>query len=344
MDPRIQDALTRCIRAIELDDAIGYHPSDEQRAQLDALAAEVQPLIDALAGEPYTGKGLGCGYLGHRGYRTPWADMMKRLRGNRSGHGLGWMERIEVLFDTAGLGADEMLAWTLQVPDEILRGHLLLHIAADLAMQGEMARVDRDIAPRLRSGMAHRADRVLLMQHARNGDAAGFLAKHKKADQRPERHTLLDARELLVEQVAARHGLDAALQLCDTAKGFGDNYRATALRAYAGTADLATLRAWIAAHRDMFTAATGTGLEEELLVRAYAKAPRPAADADGDSSDAFDELLARVDALDKSLRHGDARLRDALLLDLGMAAGPGARRLLCRRKIGNASLKRELDG
>lgn len=107
------------------------------------------------------------------------------------------------------------------------------------------------------------------------------------------------------------------------------------MRIHAGTVDVATMRAWVAAHQDMF--ATAPGLEEDLLVRAYAHGPRA-----GD--DAFDELLASVDAIDKSLRQGDARLRDALLLDLGMAAGQGPRRQLCRKKIGNASIKRELDG
>ncbi|MDP9603724.1 UNVERIFIED_ORG: hypothetical protein J2W38_003515 [Variovorax paradoxus] len=99
--------------------------------------------------------------------------------------------------------------------------------------------------------------------------------------------------------------------------------------------DVATMRAWVAAHQDVF--ATAPGLEEELLVRAYTHGPRA-----GD--DAFDELLARVDAIDKSLRQGDARRRDALLLDLGMATGQGPRRQLCRKKIGNASIKRELNG
>jgi hypothetical protein len=338
MDPRIHDALTRCLHAINLDNAFGYYPSAEQKAQLDALAIEIQPLIDALAAEPYAGKGLGCGYLGHRGYRTPWAAMMHRLQGSRSSHSLSWKDRIEVLFDTAGLGASEMLAWTLQVEDDILRDHLLLHIAADLAIEGEMTRVEQEITPRLRPDMAHRADRVLLMEYARRGDVSGFLRKQKKADQRQERHTLLDARALLVEQVAAQQGLDAALHLCEETKGFGDSYRAAAMRTYAATVDVARMRAWIAAHATLF--ASAPGLEEELLVKAYAKGPRP----DGiDGDDPFDELFARVDAIDKSLRHGDVRLRDSLLLDLGMAVGPGARRLLCRKKIGNASIKRELD-
>ena len=339
MDPRIHDALTRCIHAINLDNAFGYHPSDEQKAQLDALAVEVQPLIEALAAQPYTGKDLGCGYLGHRGYRTPWADMMYRLRGSRGSHGLNWKDRIEVLFDTAGLGATEMLAWTLQVEDEILRDHLLLHIAADLALEGEMARVEQEITPRLQPDMAYRADRVLLMEYARRGDADAFLRKHKKASQRQERHTLIDARNLLVEQVAAQQGVDAALRLCDEAKGFGESYRGTAMRSYADAASVQAMHAWIDAHPALF--ASTPGLEEELLVRAYAKGPRAENLDNGD--DPFDELVARVDALDKSLRAGDARLRDALLLDLGMAVGPGPRRLLCRKKIGNASIKRELD-
>ena len=338
MDPRIHDALTRCLHAINLDNAFGHYPSDEQKAQLDALAVEIQPLIEALAAEPYAGKGLGCGYLGHRGYRTPWADMMYRLRGSRGSGGLNWKDRIAVLFDTAGLGAQEMLAWTLQVEDDILRDHLLLHIAADLALEGEMARIEQEIAPRLRPDMAYRADRVLLMEYARRGDADGFLRKHKKASQRQERHTLVDARNLLVEQVAARQGVDAALRLCEEAKGFGESYCAIAMRSYADTASVEAMRTWIDAHPALF--ASAPGLKEELLVRAYAEGPRAEG---GDNSDPFDALFASVDALDKSLRHGDARLRDSLLLDLGMAVEPGPRRLLCRKKIGNASIKRELD-
>jgi hypothetical protein len=119
MDPRIHDALTRCIHAINLDNAFGYHPDDAQKAQLDALGVEIQPLIEALALEPYAGKGLGCGCLGHHGFRSSWADTMWRLRGNCSGHVLTWTNRVEVLFDTAGLGAQEMLDWTLQVEDDI---------------------------------------------------------------------------------------------------------------------------------------------------------------------------------------------------------------------------------
>jgi hypothetical protein len=338
MDPRIHDALTRCIHAINLDNAFGYHPDDAQKAQLDALGVEIQPLIEALALEPYAGKGLGCGCLGHHGYRSSWADTMWRLRGNRSGHVLTWTNRVEVLFDTAGLGAQEMLDWTLQVEDDIMQSHLLLHIASDLALEGDMARVEQEIAPRLRADMAHRADRVLLMEYARRGDVDGFVRKHKKANQRQERSTLLSARYLLVEQVTLRQGVDAALRLCEETKGFGEGYRASAMRSYAETAGVAAMGAWIEAHPALF--ASAPGLEEELLVRAYAKEPRPEGSA---SEDPFDTLFARVDALDKSLRAGDARLRDGLLLDLGMAVGPGPRRLLCRKKIGNASMKRELD-
>lgn len=338
MDARIHTALTSCIHAINLCYSLSHYSSDEQKAELVSLGVEIQPQIAALADEPYTGKGLGCGYLGYRGYRTPWADMMYRLRSDSGSHDLTWKDRIQVLFDTAALGADEMLAWTQQVQDESLRGHLLLHIAADLALEGEMARVEQEITPRLPPNMAHRADRVLLMEYARRGDVDGFLRKQKQAKQRQERSSLLEARELLVEQVSASQGIDEALRLCDEAKGFGESYRAKAMLSYAGTVSVNAMSAWIVAHPALFTSAPG--LKESLLVRAYVEGPR----ADHSASDAFDDLLMRVDALDKSLRHGDASLRDWLLLDLGMAAGPGPRRLLCRKKIRSAWVKRELDG
>lgn len=341
MDPRIHDALARCLHAINLSNAFGYQASAEQHSQLDALAGDIQPLLGALAAEPYRGKGLGCGPLGHRGYRADWGDRMKRLRGNCSGRSLSWKDRIEVLFDTARLGASEMMVWTLQVDNEILRDHLLLHIAADLAMEGEMTRVEEDITPRMRPETAYRADRVLLMEYARRGDADGFLRKHKKTNQRQERSTLVDARNLLIEQVATRQGVDAALRLCDETRGFGDSYRATAMRSHADTADLDAMRAWLAANSAVL--ASTPGLEEELLVRAYAKGSHPNSDDSDHSHDSFDELFDKVDALDRSLRAGDGSLRDSLLLTLGVAVGAGPRRLLCRKKIGNASIKRELD-
>lgn len=336
MDPRIHAALTLCVEALALDNAFGYYPSDEQKAQVEALAIRVQPTLDVLAGEPYRGKGLGCGYLP----RGTWAGLMFRLRGSRSGHSLTWLSRMEVLFDTAALDADAMLAWTMQIDDKIIRDHLLLHIAADLAMEGQAARVEQDIAPRMRADMAFRADRVLLSEYARQGDVAAFLHKHKRCDKRQERHTLVDARELLIRNIALRDGIDAALGLCAD-KAFGERYHAAALQAYARTVSVGTMRDWIAQHADVLA---GTpGLEVQLLVRAYAEGPGPGPGLEM-APDPFDALFEQVDSLDKSLRFGDCRLRDALLLDLGMAAGPGPRRLQCRRKIGNASIKRELDG
>lgn len=327
MDPRIQDALQRCIHAINLTFAYGYDPTEEQTAHLRALAAGVQPIIDQLAVEPYKGKGLGIGYTP----RGEWQSAMFALRGSHGGTDLCWKDRIQVLFDSAGLEADTMLSWVDQVNDPILRDHLLLHVAADLTMQVQEHRVETDILPRLRPDRRYRAMRVILDEYARRVDVTNFLKQLKKTDRRQERHVLRSITSRLVQGVVERSGIEAALQLCET-KAL-NAYTETALYAFAKTIDLDTLKTWLTTHP---AAVDEPGLTERLMIAAYEFDPSRA-------EQDFAELFERVVALDKSIRWGNFSMKDSLLLDLGYAVGPGPHRDQCRRKISNNVMKRELS-
>jgi hypothetical protein len=84
--------------------------------------------------------------------------------------------------------------------------------------------------------------------------------------------------------------------------------------------------------------------ESETELNILALACMEARSRDMTVDDDFEELFRRAIEVDPKLKWGDFRLRDSVLLDLGMAyRDDREHRMRCRKAIGNNLLKKELE-
>ena len=180
--------------------------------------------------------------------------------------------------------------------------------------------------------------RILLRDAADHGDPAAALKLLPQCNTRSERDEIAIIKSRLVASVSARDGLQAALDLCDH-KRIGPACREYALQPVVDAGQYQAVQAALTAHPDLASADSGDGLA--FLVPAFCQQQKKAADPPDTVQ--FDALFERVNAMNPKLKHGDARLRDWLLLELGLASRDKAYIARCRKAIKHNSIKRELD-
>lgn len=368
MAPPLRAAIDDCVAAINLArqhfesryDATLPDPLQADPAALRRLSDAIAPVIERLAAEPDNGHGWGAGGGSPLGYREARPVTLGLWRGSHGRPGdadgtLDYTRCLYLLFQAARLPPAAMAQAIAPLRDDIVFNHVALHIIEDAlaqalregASQAARAAAAEPYIQLLRVTHIFREEdnryqgyRILLRDAADQGDAAAALKLLPQCNSRSERHEIDTIKSRLVAAVSARDGLQAALDLCDN-KRIGAACREYALQPVIDAGAYDALRAALAQHPDLATADSGDGLG--LLVPAFCVREK-AAGATRDVQE-FDALFARVDAMDPKLKHGDARLRDWLLLELGLASrGDPAYLARCRKAIKNASIKRELDG
>ncbi|CAB3697408.1 MAG: hypothetical protein J0I68_20230 [Achromobacter sp.] len=366
--PPLRAAIGDCVAAINLarqhfesrHDATLPDPLQSDPAALRRLSEAIAPVIERLAAEPDNGHGWGAGGGSPLGYREARPVTLGLWRGSHGRPGdadgtLDYTRCLYLLFQAARLPPAAMAQAIAPLRDDIVFNHVALHIIEDAlaqalrdgASQAARAAAAEPYIQLLRVTHIFREEdnryqgyRILLRDAADQGDAAAALKLLPQCNTRSERHEIDTIKSRLVAAVSARDGLQAALDLCDN-KRIGAACREYALQPVIDAGAYDALRAALAQHPDLATADSGDGLG--LLVPAFCVREKTAG-ATRDVQE-FDALFARVDAMDPKLKHGDARLRDWLLLELGLASrGDPAYLGRCRKAIKNASIKRELDG
>lgn len=366
--PPLRGAIGDCVAAINLarqhfesryDTAIA-DPLQADPAALRRLSDAIAPVIERLAAEPDNGHGWGAGGGSALGYREARPVTLGLWRGSHGRPGdadgtLDYTRGLYLLFQAARLSPAAMAQAIAPLRDDIVFNHVTLHIIEDAlaqalhagASQAARAAAAEPYIQQLRVTHIFREEdnryqgyRILLRDAADHGDAAAALKLLPQCNTRSERHEIDTIKSRLVAAVSARDGLQAALDLCAN-KRIGAASREYALQPVIEAGAYEALRDALARHPDLASADSGDGLS--FLVPAFCVREK-AADAARDAQE-FDALFARVDAMDPKLKHGDARLRDWLLLELGLASpNDPAYVARCRKAIKNASIKRELDG
>lgn len=365
--PPLRGAIGDCVAAINLArqhfesryDATLPDPLQADPAALRRLSDAIAPVIERLAAEPDNGHGWGAGGGSALGYREPRPVTLGLWRGSHGRPGdadgtLDYTRCLYLLFQATRLAPAAMAQAIAPLRDDIVFNHITLHIIEDAlalalhsgASQAARAAAAEPYIQQLRVTHIFREEdnryqgyRILLRDAADHGDAAAALKLLPQCNTRSERHEIDTIKSRLVAAVSARDGLQAALDLCAN-KRIGPACREYALQPVIDAGDYDALRAALAQHPDLATPDNGDGLS--VLVPAFCVREKGAG-ASRDSQE-FDALFARVDAMDPRLKHGDARLRDWLLLELGLAcANDPAYVARCRKAIKNASIKRELD-
>jgi len=146
---------------------------------------------------------------------------------------------------------------------------------------------------------------------------------------------------LLIENYAANNGLEAAVELCKN-KVFGSKYLFSALLPIAKQIGYIETKKIFSTNESFRQPEFRT--YERILMETYG--------ADNfihEREDIYKEIYELTDNIDKTIKWGDFKLRDFLLLDLASCLQRDdsqkyeKRIMQCRKAIKNSSLKRELD-
>jgi hypothetical protein len=302
--------------------------------------------LERLDKEPYRGRRLGIGGTGANEYRASWADMIKRFVGwkERISGQLDWEDALLMLFDWANLDEDAIFGYAQKIEDAIIYNHVLKHIIENLV---RLSDIERALAFTLKFRPTHifkdednlyMGYRIIAGHHARRGESVEFFRLFKRCAPSSERYEMGLLKAELVEGVCRKDGIEAALAVCGH-KSIGEKYYFNALRVYAESGEYAKLKEIFAEYPQLKQP------ESETELNILAAACREARGKGTPVDDDFEELFKRAIEVTSKLKWGDMRLRDSILLDLGMAYHDDKeRKTRCRKAIRNNWVKKELNG
>jgi hypothetical protein len=304
----------------------------------------VLKMLERLDEEPYQGRGLGIGDTGRNGYRASWADMVTRFAGwkERVSGVLDWKDALLMLFDWANLDEDAMFGYAEKIEDAIIYNHVLKHIIENLV---RLSDIERALAFTLKFHPTHifkdednlyMGYRIIAGHHARRGESAEFFKLLKRCAPSSERYEMGLLKAELIEGVCRKDGIEAAMAVCGR-QSIGEKYYFDALRVHAENGEYAQLKEFFAEYPQLKQP------ESETELNILAAACMEARDKGMPVADDFEELFKRAIEVNPRLKWGDVRLRDSILLDLGMAyRDDRERKTRCRKAIKNNWLKKEL--
>jgi hypothetical protein len=323
-------SIIQCIQAIN-NSGIG---SDQ----------EVLQTIGNLANLQYTGRGLGIGTEGYKGYRFSSEDFLKHNLSRKTIEGvLNWETTLLFLYDFANYSESEILYSAEAIKDAIIFNHVLQHIISNSVNKNEIDNALQFI-PNFRtthifqeSNNRDKGYLIILRHYASAGDAENFFKYFKLAEPGKNRFEINGLKSYLVESFAAKNGIQEAIKLC-THKNLGEKYHSNALYAFAKTGQYIQLKAIFEKYPNLKQPEIES--EISLLSIAYLVARQQKKDIPDDFSSLFESALK----IDRKIKFGDSKLQDAVLLNLGLAEQDDKERLTkCRKAIKNSSIKRELD-
>jgi len=184
--------------------------------------------------------------------------------------------------------------------------------------------------------------RKLLNFYATKGNLKDFLSILKDCKPRESpKSEIEEGKMLLIENYAVNNGLAAAVELCKN-KVFGAKYLFSALLPIAKKVGYIETKKLFLTNESFRQPEFNT--YERILVESY-----EADHSIHERADIYKEIYELIDSIDKTIKCGDFKLRDGLLLDLASCLQRDdeqkyeKRIMQCRKSIKNNSLKRELD-
>lgn len=306
---------------------------------------EILEKIRELVNQPYSGRGLGIGTEGYRGYRSSQEDFFKHFPARKTIAGiLNWEKALLFFYDFANYTESEILSSAERIEDDIIFNHVLQHIVSNLVNAGNIEQAITFIANFRKTKIFQEENNqdkgylIILRHFASVGDPENFFKYFKLAEPGKNRSEVGDLKSYLVESFASKNGIQEAINLCANKK-LGEKYHADALYAFARTGQYTTLKAIFEKYPNLKQPEIES--EISLLSIAYLAAKKQ----EEVTPDDFDSLFERALTIDRKIKFGDSKLQDAVLLNLGLAEQTNKERLVkCRKAIQNASIKKELDG
>lgn len=329
MNEAITHSIDLCILAIN-NSGIG---SDQK----------VLETIRGLANQQYSGRGLGIGKEGYRGYRASHEDFLKHFPTRKTIEGaLNWETALLFLYDFADYTESEILSSAVSITDDIIFNHVLQHIISNLVNKNNIDQAIQFLVNFRKTNIFKEENNqdkgylIILRHYAAVGDPGNFFKYFKLAQPGKNRSEIADLKSYLVESFAAKNGIQEAINLC-THKMLGEKYHPDALYSFAKTGQYTALKTIFEKYPNLKQPEIES--EISLLSVAYLAAKKQ----EKDIPDDFDSLFERALKIDRKIKFGDSKLQDAVLFNLGLAEQTNKERLTkCRKAIQNISIKREL--
>ncbi|NHN30855.1 hypothetical protein [Paenibacillus agricola] len=254
-----------------------------------------------------------------------------------------WEKKLIGVFQESSLPTEQLWAYICQVEDPIIYGHLVLYLIEKLVSEQKIQESYTYIEhlPVLqffkKEDTKYKGYRVLLKYYAELPDVNMFMELLKKSQTIKQKHEIESCKWTLVERTSEISGWEASIQLCQHKK-IGDKYIRAALTPITETWAYSKVYQLFEKHPELDSDKTHTRLQ--ILMKTYSQNAK--SDPSIEALE-FEKLFEEVKQIDPALKWGDFRLRDGLLMDLGLSSHNKAKITLCRKTIKNNALKKELN-
>lgn len=329
----IQQAINLCVDSLNT-------LKEDKSPHAEAVATFIKSLFE----QPYQGRGLGIGDFGYKDYRASWDDQAIYYKDQKAikPTSLDWKSAFLLLVDAANLDEDEILHCAMSIESPIIFNHVLKHIITNCVVNNAIEKA-LDYIPNFRQTTIFAKENnrdqgylIILKYFALKGDNSGFFTYFKQALPAKNRAEVAECKSWLVYYYSEKNTLDAAIALCKH-KNLGHKFYHDALLPFADKGHYQQLKQLFKEQPELQQPELCTAIK--IMVTAYKNAKQQCIKTDDD----FEQLFSQCLQIKRSLRFGDIKLQDALLLDLGIACGTNkARMMKCRRAIKDNRVKKEL--
>jgi len=255
---------------------------------------------------------------------------------------LSWNHNLERLFDEDGTVSDKErfnLIMTIKCP--IMRMHQTLYLLDKICTEGKIDFSYRVIQSLKGIDCKSRVNdarslgyRKLLGWYADQGDIENFLKTIKVCESGKERDTIAGLKATFIKRYAENNGGEEAIKIARK-KPFGPKFLSVVLLAIATKTSYKEMKILLEAIDSR------EDIPHEDVIRVLAISFRNHSE-DGINEEEYSELFDSINNLNPKIKAGDFRLRDTLLLNVGLNLVELEKVVQCRKAINNNNLKKEL--
>ncbi len=308
-------------------------------------------VLRELANQPYQGR-----HLGKEKYnvfeRKDWLTYQQRINtyhnisaidsdylydGSLGDNTSYWVKAIILLMDNANFTNDEIFEVAKKVKDNHLAYFLILDHIVFLCLEEEDVDLALDFISKYDDDIMYMGYYYLVEYFAYKADYKNFAKYYNLSRDRDGLHNN-DLKTRLVKEYCKKHGIDNALALCKK-KHIGKSFQFDALDVLAKRGEYSTIKNILDNNAELLKAKPHHRLL--LLVDSFSEAIKNNTSVDDD----FESLYTKSVNLEKKHRFDNMRLRDYLLLIMGMAYQDidKERALKCRKAIRYNAIKFKIE-
>ncbi len=256
---------------------------------------------------------------------------------------LTWNHNLKDLFEQDNsLGKEERFSLVVEIEDPIMRMHQILDFIESLLKKEEVDYAymvlerlgEIDLNSERMPDPRSLGYRKFLEYYAQKADRDNFLKTLKLTEPGKQKNEIERLKSLFVQEYAGKNELADSLELLKN-KAFGDKYLYHVFAPIINKISYRKMKTLLETTEALQTMPENDRLT--ILAQTFAD------DAKTDFSVAdFEELFGQIEVLDPEIKAGDVRLRDFLLLQLGMNLNDLEYVAKCKKAMNNNILKKEL--